>query len=127
MANPFIPGALLGHVYELEDGTQVRLRLARTSGLAMISELLATLGANGNTPSAARLVQFDPRREYVVCATTLRDRREVLLGVGRIALDDGISEPEVIVADGANAEETRHLLATALLDTASAISRSRAA
>jgi hypothetical protein len=124
MADGFAAGALLGHVYRLEDGTGVRLRMARGSDLQAIGELL---DQDGSGLSAIRFVHFDPRREYVLCATALIDGQELLLGLGVTPLDGGVAGPEVHVADGGAGDDVRGLLTTVLTDTARAISRSRAA
>ena len=127
MAEFFAAGALLGHVYELADGLRVRLRMARGSDLRAIGELLERDGLGATELSAARFVYFDPRLEYVLCATALIDGQVVLLGVGAMRLDHGGAEPELVIAHGAAVEEVRGLLASVLTDTAAAISAARAA
>jgi predicted pyridoxine 5'-phosphate oxidase superfamily flavin-nucleotide-binding protein len=122
MAESFSPGALLGHVYQLEDGTAVRLRLARGSDVLALRELLAR---DSRDLSAARLLQFDPRREYVLCATALLDGQEKLLGLGAIKRDG--TEPHLVVINDGAGEQVRRLLIDSLVGTARTISRSRAA
>ena len=117
----FESGVLLGHVYTLADGSCVRLRLARTSDLVAIRGLLAQVGLD---LEAARLVHFDPRRRYVVCATGLSDCSETLLGVGSIRLDSGPSaEPDLLVLADDSREELRRLLGSVLVDAAKAYAR----
>ena len=124
MEGSFFPGALLGHVYELDDGTNVRLRLARGSDTHAVRELLE---GDRQDLSVARLLHFDPRREYVLCATALLDGRETLLGVGAIKLDGEGAEPDLLVMGEQAGEQLHRLLRDALAGTARSISRSRAA
>jgi hypothetical protein len=120
----FPPGALLGHVYELDDGTSVRVRLARGSDVLALRALLARDSRN---LSAARLLHFDPRREYVLCATALLNGREKLLGIGAIKFDGDGTEPDLVVIDDKAGRQVRRLLIDSLVGTARAVSRSRAA
>jgi hypothetical protein len=121
MASSFKSGALLGHVYTLDDGSSVRLRLARPSDLATLRGLLAEAGRGAPDLEAARLVHFDPRRRYVVCATSLVDSSELLLGVGSIRL--GLLEPDLLVVRDAAPEASRQLLEGVLVEAARAASR----
>ncbi|HTX33256.1 MAG TPA: hypothetical protein VMD09_17890 [Solirubrobacteraceae bacterium] len=114
MPKSFEPGALLGHVYTLGGGLLVRLRLARSSDAPAIKRLLEEQGRGGSDFEIARLVHFDPRRRYVVCATGLVDSTEVLLGVGAIGLD-GVIEPDLLIVDGQCPEQVAELLRTALV------------
>ena len=123
MAESFEAGALLGHVYTLPDGLPVRLRLARSSDAPGVRRLLDD-ERSGLEPG--RLVHFDPRRRYVVCATGLVDGRETLLGVGAIRLDDGTA-PDLLVVDGRQPQELTDLLRCALESCAEAVTRARAA
>jgi hypothetical protein len=124
MAGSFFPGALLGHVYELDDGTTARLRLARGTDIRAIRELL---DGDRQDLSVAQLLHFDPRREYVLCATALLDGRETLLGVGAIKLDGEDAEPDLLVTGDQAGEQVHRLLRDALAGTARSFSRSRAA
>lgn len=128
MPHRFASGALLGHVYTLEDGSAVRLRLARSSDARAIGELLERHGLDHGELDVARLVQFDPRRRYVLCATRLVASREVLLGVGTIALEAGsAAQPDLLIVDQAAADEPARLLRQALIGCATGVSRSRVA
>ena len=124
MADGFLPGALLGHVYELADGTSVRLRLARGSDFQAVRELLER---DSRGLSAAKLLHFDPQREYVLCATALLDGRETLLGIGSIKLDGEVTEPALLLTDDRAGDGLRRLLAGALVGKARTIPRARAA
>jgi hypothetical protein len=120
--------SLLGHLFELDDGCRVRLRLARGSDLPAIIELLRRGGLELDRLQIARLVHFDPRRSYVVCATGLVDSAEKLLGVGAIVLDgDRGALPDVLVVDHRYQDELSQLLTRALTGAAHAMGRSRAA
>jgi hypothetical protein len=114
----------LGHVYTLDDGTPLRLRLARSSDAPAVRSLLEACGQDGADLKAARLVHFDPRRDYVVCATGLINATETLLGIGAITLDDD-AQPELLLVADVCAGQLRGLLEDALV--ASARGRSRAA
>jgi hypothetical protein len=124
MARDFESGALLGHVYTLRSGLPVRLRLARTSDATAIRHLLERSGYTGSDLEPARLVHFDPRRRYVLCATGLVEKTETLLGVGAISLEAG-GEPDLLLVAEEQPQELRELLAHALV--ACAHSRARAA
>ena len=74
------------------------------------------------------LVQFDPRRRCVICATALIDSAETLVGVGSIALDDeGDSAPDVVLVDEQHAGAISQLLAEALRIRAAHAAEARAA
>jgi hypothetical protein len=124
MAVSFLPGALLGHAYELNDGMAVRLRLARASDVQALRDLLER---DSRPLSAAELLRFDPQREYVLCATALLDGHETLLGIGSIGLDDEATEPALLVTDDRAGDGLRRLLSDALVGTATTITRARAA
>lgn len=138
MAFVFTPSPLLGQTFPLGDGIRVRLRLAHFSDRAAIADLLNRQGPQGapNPRIAERLVQFDPRRRYVVCACALIDSTERLAGVGAIDLDPAAAtEPDLLVIDeelaGARdpqfSEALTGLLWGALVGAAQASARARAA
>ena len=114
----------MGHVHEFAGGTSVRLRLARGSDIFAVRALLA---GDSRGLSAADLLVFDPRREYVLCATALLDGRETLLGIGSVKLDAEATEPTLLLIDDRAGDEVRQLLADALVGTARTITRARAA
>ncbi len=126
MAQSFDPGALLGSSFTLDDGVRVRLRLARSSDTALIRDLVARLGGRPEELELARLVQFDPRRRVVICATTLIDSAETLVAVGAAELD-GTGEPEVVIVDAEHSEALTQLLAATLAFKVTAAVGSRAA
>lgn len=117
----------MGHVYTLDGGTRVRLRMVQGGDLQAIRRLLHRLGSGESELSASRFVYFDPRERYVLSATGLIGGEEILLGLGVVRLDQGAAEPEVLVADGDVADDVRALLTSALSRTARTISRARAA
>jgi hypothetical protein len=117
---------LLGQTLALDGGLRVRLRLARFSDAAAIRALN---GRHGASPGlrAERLVQFDPRRRYVVCATALIDSTEQLVGLGAIDLDAQAADaPDLLISDPRAGDAVAHLLWRCLVD-ARAAARSRAA
>src|SRR5205807_8066139 len=101
--------------------------MARSSDLLPIRALLAERHADRES-ELVPLVQFDPRRRCVICATALIDSAERLVGVGSIDLDgDSATEPETVLVAGEHAEEIAALLADALRFRAAHAAQSRAA
>src|SRR5438874_141724 len=128
MASSSEPAVLLGRLYQLDDGCRVRLRLARGSDLPAIVELLKEDGLALDWVQAARLVHFDPRRRYVVCATALVESAERLLGIGATQLDrDPNPLPDLLIVERRYRDELGQLLTRALIGAAHASRRSRAA
>jgi hypothetical protein len=133
----FDPGALLGRFYPLADGSRVGLRITRPSDVAPIRELIARRSTvDGPVPAAcdlevARLVNFDPRRQCVICATALVDRGERMVGVGSIRVDDQPSrsglEPQLVLLDPDAPAGVEALLTGALVGRAMALTQARAA
>jgi hypothetical protein len=126
MAEGFEPKIPLGHLYTLRDGTRVCLRLARSSDIPAVRELLADRGLDLAALELTRLVHFDPRRRYVVCATSLLESSETLLGLGAIDLEDA-AEPDLLVVREGHSSDLGKLLTQALVGAASRLGRSRAA
>src|SRR5436309_2566181 len=119
MDHGFESGALLGHLYTLERGSAVRLRLARTSDAHGIAELLRGEGFGAGDLDVGRLVHFDPRRRYVLCATGLIGATETLLGIGSIALDGAPApKPDLVVLRPGAPTEVAQLLTSALIGRA---------
>jgi hypothetical protein len=124
----FDPGALLGNSYVLDGGLRVRLRLARSSDAGAIHALVERQGLDPEDLQTARLVHFDPRRRYVLCATSLICSAETLVGVAAIELESGGSDqPDTVIVDEAHSAELSELLTSALVGRASTFARSRAA
>ena len=127
MPASFNRAPLLGESYTLDDNFRVRLRLARSSDLVPIRALVA------RTPAAseldlATLLQFDPRRRCVICATALIDSAETLVGVGAIDIDGGATaEPDVLLVSDEHAEAIAELLAVTLTARAAEAAQARAA
>jgi hypothetical protein len=122
--------ALLGHLHRLPDGSSVRLRLARSSDAGAIRDLLLRAGADAADLGTARLVHFDPRRRYVLCASALVGSSEQLLAVGAIDFGDRSDrrpEPSLLLVGGPHGPELSRLLTVALVEVASERARSRAA
>jgi hypothetical protein len=138
MASNFTPGPLLGQTFPLVEGVGVRLRLAHFNDWPAIAKLMNEQSTDfaQAASEARRLVQFDPRRCYVLCACALIDSTERLVGVGAIDLtEDGVAEPDVMIVDPELAEITdprasealTGLLWSALVGAAHAAARARAA
>jgi hypothetical protein len=128
MAASFDRGALLGDYHLLENGLRVRLRMARSSDLIHIRGLLSRVRRSPGDLELARLVQFDPRRQCVLCATALIDSMETLVGVGSIALTgEGLAEPDALIVGPEHAEAVAELLTAALVSRAAQAGQARAA
>ena len=127
MPAPLEYAPLLGDSYLLEYGCRVRMRKARSSDLMSIRDLLARL-RSGDGVELESLVQFDPRRRCVICATALIDSAETLVGVGAIDLEgDGLPEPDTLLVTDQHAEQIAELLVGALTMRAAHAGQTRAA
>ena len=138
MASSFTRGPLLGQTFPLGEGVDVRLRLAHFSDWPAIAKLMTHPSTEiaQPAPEARRLVQFDPRRCYVVCASALIGSTERLVGVGAIGMTaDRVGEPDVMIVDPELGEATdpqvsealTGLLWGALVGAAQGAARARAA
>jgi hypothetical protein len=103
--------------------------MARSSDAAPIRALLERVDFAAGDLELARLVQFDPRHRYVICAAGLIDGAETLVGVGAIQLDteERPAEPETLVVTGEHAADVAELLTGALIDRAARAAQARAA
>ena len=127
MPAPLDRSPLLGESYELGEDFRVRLRMARSSDLLPIRALLASKHREPEAEVTA-LVQFDPRRRCVICATALIDSAETLVGVGAIDIDgDATAEPDTLLVADEHAAQIAELLAGALIARAVHAARARAA
>ena|SRR5437763_4973630 len=127
MPAPFDQGPLLATSYDVGDGLRVRLRMARGSDLAPIRALIERRDGTRELDLHS-LLQFDPRRRCVICATALIDSAETLVGVGAIDLDgDGPAEPDTLLVAHEHAEAIAELLAGALVARAIHAAQARAA
>jgi hypothetical protein len=121
------PTPLLGESYQLDGDFRVRLRMARSSDIAPIRALIARKPAARGI-ELAQLVQFDPRRRCVICATALIDSTERLVGVGAIDLGgERPSEPDTLLVADEHAEQLVDLLTGALIARAAVAAQARAA
>ena len=126
MPAPLDRSPLLGESYELGEDFRVRLRMARSSDLLPIRALLASKHREPEAEVTA-LVQFDPRRRCVICASALIDSTETLIGVGLIELDgDDAAMPRVLIVDP-RYPRVAELLTHALIARARQAARARAA
>jgi hypothetical protein len=118
---------LLGGTYRLDNDLFVRLRMARSSDILPIRRFVERHRATGEV-ELSPLVQFDPRRRCVICATALIDSAETLVGVGAIELDgDRDTEPDLLIVADELAAELAALLAGALIERAARAGQARAA
>jgi len=117
----------LGQSLLLGSGVRVRLRLAHFSDVGAIAELIERHGESSANLPSERLVQFDPRRRYVVCARALIDGAERLAGLGAIDLVAPPGEPEMLICDPEFGEDLPRVLAGVLRAAAQASMRAHAA
>jgi hypothetical protein len=118
---------LLGESYLLDDNFRVRLRMARSSDIVPIRALAARQPAASEL-ELTPLVQFDPRRRCVICATALIDSAETLVGVGAIDLGgDATAEPDTLLVADEHAAQIAELLAVTLSTRAAEAAQARAA
>lgn len=90
--------SILTRTHRLDAGPPVRLRLARRSDEAAVTELLEARGLAPNALDMRRLLAFDPSRRTVLCATAPVDGHETVVGVGAIDLEAG-ADVDTLVAD----------------------------
>ena len=84
---------MLATTHELDDGSRVRLRLARPSDVPLVLEFF---GGDAAVPEALvrRFTFYDPRERVVLAATMLDGSYERIVALGDAAFDD---LPEVVV------------------------------
>jgi hypothetical protein len=87
------PGALLATSHELEDGSRVRLRLARPSDVPLVRDFFGD-GSPDTDALVRRFTFYDPRDRVVLAATMLDGGFERIVALGDAAFDD---LPEVVV------------------------------
>lgn len=117
---------MLDRFHTLRSGIRVRLRLARSSDVFGLRELLERTGS-ADRLEAVTLIRFDPRRRIVICASMLIDARETIVGVGAVDLvPGGPLAPSTLVVDE-RVPGLRELLADVLEARASALLRTTAA
>jgi hypothetical protein len=119
------PMVLMAQTYALPRGPRVRLRLATPRDADSIQALAQRAGVDPTGLDISGLVRFDPRGRSVICATTLLDGGETVVGFGATELD-GASAPLVLV-DEELTDGLGELLDRALLGRANALQRAQAA
>ena len=92
---PVDPGAMLATTHELDDGSRVRLRLARPSDTMRIAAFLEELGTDADV---RELAFYDPRERMTVAATQPGSTGEEIVGLADV--DIGSAAVAVLVADG---------------------------
>jgi hypothetical protein len=80
---------MLASTYELDDGSRVRLRLARPTDVSLVREFLGE-----SADLVRRFTFYDPRERVVLAATMLDGSFERIVALGDAAFDD---LPEVVV------------------------------
>ena len=109
------PGAMLAATHELDDGSRVRLRLARPTDFDRIETFLDD---QSSATDARDLAFYDPRERLTLAATRPGPAGgEEIAGLAAVALDD--DGAEVLVADDDLARSLDSLLsraATAIVD-----------
>jgi hypothetical protein len=125
MADSLDNAPLMAQTYPLPRGPRVRLRLARGRDQASIRELLEHCWVDHHQLDVGGLVRSDPRERAVICATTLLDSGEALVGVGSMRVDG--AQLELLCVDQRLTDGLGDLLIRALRGRVNAVSRPRAA
>lgn len=125
------PGALLAASHELDDGTRVRLRLARPTDAAQIREFLEGLSPltrerrflvpvpNVPESSVRYFTFFDPRQRMTMAATEPTERGERIVGLADAAfLGTGLAEIGIVVSDDHQGRGLGSLLSEAVASLA---------
>jgi len=104
---------MLATSYDLEDGSRVRLRLARPTDVPLVCDFLAGDCAEADVSDelVRRFTYYDPREHVVLAATMLDGGRERIVALGDAAFDD---PPEVVVGDGLEDSRLADLMAEAV-------------
>jgi hypothetical protein len=105
----------------LADGQRVAMRRVRLRDLDALRAIAARAGIVCEEFELARLVRSDPGERLVLCATTVHDGAEAVLGVGVIELSGSSTMPSLILVDPAYGRPLAGLLAEALIDRARAV------
>jgi hypothetical protein len=105
----------------LADGTRIAMRRVRLRDLDALRSIAARAGILCEEFELARLVRSDPGIRLVLCATSVRDGAETVLGVGVIELSGSATMPSLILVDPACGRPLAVLLAEALIDRARAV------
>ena len=108
------------HAETLEDGTPVAMRHVRLRDLDALRSIATRAGILCEEFELARLVRSDPAVRLVLCATTVRDGAEVVIGVGVIELLGSATMPSLILVDPPCGQPLAVLLAEGLVDRARA-------
>jgi hypothetical protein len=108
------------HAVTLTDGTPLAMRRVRLRDLDPLRSIAARAGVVCEEFELARLVRSDPGERVVLCATTVRDGSETVLGVGVIELSGSATMPSLILVEPAYGRPLAVLLAEALVDRARA-------
>jgi hypothetical protein len=109
------------HAATLADGMRVSVRRVRLRDLDALRSIAARAGIVCEEFELARLVRSDPSERLVLCATTVRDTGEVVLGVGVIELSGSATMPSLILVDPSCGRPLAVLLVEALIDRARAV------
>jgi hypothetical protein len=105
----------------LADGSPLAIRRVRLRDLDALRSIATRAGVVCEEFELARLVRSDPAERLVLCATTLRDGADTVLGVGVIELSGNATMPSLILVDPACGRALAGALAEALLDGARAV------
>ncbi len=114
--------AVLARTHPLDDGSRVRLRLARPGDADAVAALLERLGVAAGQLEIRRLLAHDPARRAVLTAFAPIDGTETLVGVAAIDLARG-ADVDTLVADERCARGLSRLLADVLRERAESHAR----
>jgi hypothetical protein len=102
----------------LSDGTAVSLRPARARDLEALGSLAERNGVMCEELELARLVRSDSSQRLVLCASTVVDAAETVVGVGFIELERSSTMPSMVLVDPSVGAGLSRLVADALIDRA---------
>jgi hypothetical protein len=105
----------------LASGASVSLRPARSRDLDALRSLAARNGIVCEDLELARLVRSDTASRLVLCATTVSDGAEQVVGIGVIELGRWSTMPSLVLVDPAVGEGLARLVADALIERARAL------
>jgi GNAT superfamily N-acetyltransferase len=125
------PGAMLSTTHELEDGSRVRLRLARPTDAPRVRSFLEGLSHETRTrrflaPTPAvtdaivrHFTFYDPRERMMLAATMLVESTERVVGLADAAfLATGLAEIGVVVDDETQGQGLGKVLSEAVASVA---------
>ena len=118
---------MLSTTHELDDGSRVRLRLARPSDRALVEAFLGGLSdktrsrrfVDADPPAPSHFTFYDPRERLVLAAAMPIDGSERIVGLADASfLATGLAEIGIVVQDDAQGQGLGKLLSEAVASVA---------